>query len=798
MSFSLSARKLAACWCSVVAIPVVVLGQNSFLTSGGEYSVTGVLPGDQLHPQVNFTTNGGYVVWQDYWADGNELGIGAMRLKSDLKGSGVHFRVNSQTAHDQENGQVSMLNNGGAVFAWQGGKMGAQHIYARFLSSSNNWLTGDVQVNGATNRFQVNPVMATLLNGNVAMVYESWNQAAPRSMSDVYLQIFAPNGNKIGSEILVNQFTDNNQRSPAVTALPNGNFAVAWVSEQQRWTDASGGVPSVDIYARVFDPTGTAAAAEFLINGDTNICAAPDITSTPDNGIMVSWMEKDLNVRNNGWDIFARRFTSAGVGVTALPVRVNTQLYGDQYSAKVRRAGTNYLDIWTSMGQDGSYEGVYGRYLADDGSVIGDEFQVNTSTVGSQMQQVLGTDGGRLLAVWSGFGIGVNGYDLYGQLYVNPSVAVNGTNDSVFNTDPNANPNSVSDAPPTGPGLPPPDTGGGGGSPSPTNYLSFADVKGTYNGLVYDPNAPLSVNSGYITVTTTARKNTGSFTAKLQLGTQKYSFSGVFDANGAYSAKLGTLSINLSLDLAGNDRITGQISNGDWTSQVLANRAVFSRTHPTSLAGHYTMIIQPGDGIAGNGIGILSVDASGNVKCSVTLPDGTKLSQSTTLSKTGAWPLFAVPYKSGGVAVGWLQFAGTSTDGFDGQCVWVKPAGAGTPYSGGLTNGITVSGSIYKAPPVSFRSFGSSKVILNGGGLEAPLTNSVTWGVNNKILSDKRANSLKLSLSPANGLFKGTVKDPASGDTVSFQGVLFEKSNVGLGFFLGSNQSGAVSFVPNP
>src|SRR6185437_15639164 len=190
MSFSLSARKLAACWCSVVAIPVVVLGQNSFLTSGGEYSVTGVLPGDQLHPQVNFTTNGGYVVWQDYWADGNELGIGAMRLKSDLKGSGVHFRVNSQTAHDQENGQVSMLNNGGAVFAWQGGKMGAQHIYARFLSSSNNWLTGDVQVNGATNRFQVNPVMATLLNGNVAMVYESWNQAAPRSMSDVYLQIF--------------------------------------------------------------------------------------------------------------------------------------------------------------------------------------------------------------------------------------------------------------------------------------------------------------------------------------------------------------------------------------------------------------------------------------------------------------------------------------------------------------------------------------------------------------------------------------------------------------------------------
>src|SRR5882724_3327463 len=113
MSFSLSARKLVVCWCSVVAIPVVVLSQNSFVTSGGESSIAGALPGDQVHPGLSFTTSGGYIVWEDYWADQNGLGIGAMRLNDDLTGSGLSFRVNSMVAGDQEAGQVSVLNNGG-------------------------------------------------------------------------------------------------------------------------------------------------------------------------------------------------------------------------------------------------------------------------------------------------------------------------------------------------------------------------------------------------------------------------------------------------------------------------------------------------------------------------------------------------------------------------------------------------------------------------------------------------------------------------------------------------------------
>jgi hypothetical protein len=794
MSFSLSARKLVACWCSMVAIPVAVFSQNSFVPVGGESALSGALPGDQVHPAVNFTTNGGFVVWEDNWIDGKGLGIGAMRLQNDLTGTGVPFRVDSVTTGDQEAGQVSVLNDGGAAFAWQSGPRGRQHIFVRFLSSSNNWETGDVMVNSATNKFQTTPVIATLLNGNVALVYVSVNQAGNGSMADVYLQMFAPDGSRIGGETLVNQFTANNQRTPAIAPLADGKLAIAWVSEQQRWTDASNGVPSVDVFARIFDSAGNALGNEFLVNLASTVCAAPDVAPSPDGGFLATWMEKDLAVKNNGWDISARRFSSGWVGGNE--TRVNTQLYGDQYAPKIRRAGSTYLDVWTSIGQDGSREGVFARYLNDDASTSGQDFQVNSTTYGSQMHQALGTDGaGRFLTVWTSFNPGPAGFDINSQRYIDPTVAVLGTNNPAFNTDPNANTNSV-DAVAVGAAVLP---------PAPVAPIltsdrgvtdSIVDVKGTYNGLVADPNNVTGETSGYITITITTKGLQGSFSAKLQLGGQKYSFSGSIDSTGAFTVAkpVSGLQINLAVDLQGGDQITGMISTGSASLTVQANRSVYSKSHPTPFVGNYTMVMQPIDSSMGNGVGTVAVDKLGNVKWTLTLADGTKFGQSTTLAKDGSWPLYSEPYKTGGVAIGRMIFNGSPTNGFNGQCVWIKPGGSPV-YPGGLTNSLNVIGSPFKAPPKAFQAFGGSRIVLSGGGLSSPMTNTVTWAPNNKVSASP---SVKLSVNTKSGLFEGTVAvAPGKGGTVPIHGVLFEKDNVGLGFFLGAGQSGTVTFGPN-
>src|ERR1035437_5563993 len=146
MSFSLFVHRAAICFCwgLFLGIPAAVFGQtNYYRTNGTEYAIIGLLPGDQVFPDVAVTPSGGFAVWQDNITDGDGWGISAQRLDG-MSGTLSTFRVNVQGTNDQENPRVALLKNGGAIFVWQGGKPSQEQIYARFLTSSNTWLTSDV------------------------------------------------------------------------------------------------------------------------------------------------------------------------------------------------------------------------------------------------------------------------------------------------------------------------------------------------------------------------------------------------------------------------------------------------------------------------------------------------------------------------------------------------------------------------------------------------------------------------------------------------------------------------------
>jgi hypothetical protein len=415
MSMSPSvARKALLFGCLAAALPIVAFGQTNYTPNGVEYQVAGPLPQDQTHSQLALSTTNGYLVWQDNISDGNGLGISALQLDGGFSGVNSAFRVNSTTANDQENAQVALLNNGGAVFAWQGGKFGFQHIYARFLSPGKTWLANDIQVNTFMNNMQVNPAMAVLTNGSVIVLWESVGQVSSTSMADVYGQLLTSSGAKSGGEFLVNQFTSYNQRTPTVAALSNGRFVVVWVSEQERWTDASG-PPSVDIYGRVYDVYANPVGGEFLINTGTNICANPSVAGGSDGGFLVAWSQKDA-AYTNGWDVYERPFDSALTGGTVS--RVNTYTFGDQYAPKVAVSGTDYYVVWTSMGQDGSREGVYGKVMYNNGAAWGSETLINTTVVNGQIQPAIASDhAGRFMVSWSSFTGGASQLDVYAQRF---------------------------------------------------------------------------------------------------------------------------------------------------------------------------------------------------------------------------------------------------------------------------------------------------------------------------------------------------------------------------------------------
>jgi hypothetical protein len=284
-------------------------------------------------------------------------------------------------------------------------------------------------VNTFTGNYQINPSVAVLNSSNVVVVWGSNNEVSSNSMQDVYGQILSPTGQKIGGEFLVNQFTSFNQRTPTVAALAGGGFVVAWVSEQERQLAGAGGGsnyvssasalnPSVDIYARLFNADSTAAGGEFLVNPDHNPCSNPAAAAATDGSFLITWTVRDMVNTANDLDIFARIFSAGGTGGTAF--YVNSRLYGDQYVPRVSALGLDYLVTWTSLGQDGSREGVYGQFVHNDGTLTVPEFRVNTTTLGQQMQPAVASDGAnQLVVVWTSFNGFPNTFDLYAQRYIN-------------------------------------------------------------------------------------------------------------------------------------------------------------------------------------------------------------------------------------------------------------------------------------------------------------------------------------------------------------------------------------------
>src|SRR5262249_32661149 len=148
--------------------------------------------------------------------------------------------------------------------------------------------------------------------------------------------------------------------------------------------------PSVDVYARAFDANASPVSDELLVNTSNDICANPSVAAGADGGFLISWSQKNPDNRHNGWDVFARIF---GVDRSGGAVqRMNYYLYGDQFAPQASFAQGAYLVVWSSLGQDGSWEGVYGQYLQADGTFAGSEFRVNSTTVSRQFHPAVAAD----------------------------------------------------------------------------------------------------------------------------------------------------------------------------------------------------------------------------------------------------------------------------------------------------------------------------------------------------------------------------------------------------------------------
>jgi hypothetical protein len=329
-----------------------------------------------------------------------------------------------------------------------------------------------------------------------------------------------------------------------------------------------------------------------------------------------------------------------------------------------------------------------------------------------------------------------------------------------------------------------------------TNVPVFNPLPATYNGLFYESSGAELGRAGAITLSTTI---SGSYSGKLQIGPTSYSFGGTFASDGGATntiVRKGASQLILILNLDGTDEnsVIGTVGDGSFVADLRATRAAAD----ADISGPYTLIFNGVNGDAqlpaGDGNGTATVDATGKIKFSGSLADGTKVSQSAATSANGEWPLYISLYSGKGQLLGWLVFT-NSGQNLSGDVNWIKSQIAKAKfYPNGFNFDTQVTGSAYDPKMNPLIGFTNGVVILTGGNLTAAITNNVTvTGANVMNLNN---NKLTFKLSASRGTITGSVVNPVGGATVPFTGVFLQGQNFGSGYSLGTNQSANLFFGP--
>ena len=354
---------------------------------GPEVLVNTTTAGEQLDPKITALSDGGYVVtWMSQ--DGSSWGIYAQRYTAAGVATGGEVLVNTTTANVQEYPAITALSDGGYIVTWssflQDGS--GYGIYAQRYTAAGVATGGEVLVNTTTASDQQNPAITALSDGGYVVTWTS--SAQDGSGWGIYAQRYTAAGFATGGEVGVNTTTVSDQRDPSITALSDGGYVVTWMSLNQ---DGSG----YGIYAQRYTAAGVATGGEVLVNtttADQQLNAS--ITTLSDGGYVVTWMSASLD--ESGWDVYAQRYTAAGVA-TGGEVLVNTTTANSQfYPAITALSDGGYVVTWMSWNQDGSGYGIYAQRYTAAGVATGGEVRVNTTTASNQQDPAITalSDGG--------------------------------------------------------------------------------------------------------------------------------------------------------------------------------------------------------------------------------------------------------------------------------------------------------------------------------------------------------------------------------------------------------------------
>jgi|GEM_PF-1111909 len=442
---------------------------------------------NQYNGDVAALTAGGYVaVW---WSGADDQIYGQRFDAAGAKSGGEFRISSIETVPYNDYARVTALDNGGFVVVWDasGGPGGsAQDVFVQQYDASGNKVDGPTLVNSTIASTQYYPDIAGLTNGNFVVTWSGYNQEASTANTyGVFSQIMGTPGSIVRSaapelvdissavtfaENLVNSTPQLIDSAVRLSDVDSANF-----NGGQLVVSVISGYGSIDQAqlpqdAQAQDQFGIrsqgAGAGQVSVSGSSVSYGGSSIgtiTTSGSNGAdlvvtfnanatapAVEAVIENLTYQNSVSNPVPSRTVSIQVsdgagGASAASLMqvnvtpefdggqplfqeevVNTYTPGTQSEpAMARLADGGYVTVWTSTGQDGWGDGIYGQRYDAQGVAVGNQFQVNDYTPYDQTEPAIaGLSGGGFVVVFRSQNQDSSGAGVYAQRYDANSVQV--------------------------------------------------------------------------------------------------------------------------------------------------------------------------------------------------------------------------------------------------------------------------------------------------------------------------------------------------------------------------------------
>jgi hypothetical protein len=307
-------------------------------------------------------------------------------------------QVNTTDAADPDNGgsplqvdgQIARLPDGGYVVVWvdhsrqDGINQTGQTVIGQRYDSSGNKVGGEVKIPQFSGADQFSPAITPLPNGNIAIAFvDQFNLA-----QNMYVRIFDSSLGLVRTDTI--DITANQTFTPSIAAFADGSYVVTY-------TVGTGA--DTDIVARVVNSTGT-VGAQFDIDNQTDNRDFSEV-ATLSNGNFVVVYQDEFNGSTTNADVRYAIFSPAGTpvaGPTDVPGGNGVASETDPDVAALRGGG--FVIVWTDAGS--TVSDIRASILSNSGGfLVAANVPVNTTTTGAQDEaSVVALADGGFLVTW--------------------------------------------------------------------------------------------------------------------------------------------------------------------------------------------------------------------------------------------------------------------------------------------------------------------------------------------------------------------------------------------------------------